>query len=32
MKGFWNAIQFMFAAIGGWLGHFWEDVMVCYTH
>lgn len=22
MKEFWNAIQFMFAAIGGWLGYF----------
>ena len=22
MKDFWNAIQFIFAAIGGWLGYF----------
>ena len=22
MKEFWNAIQFMFAAMGGWLGYF----------
>ena len=22
MKEFWDAIQFMFAAIGGWLGYF----------
>lgn len=22
MKEFWNAIQFIFAAIGGWLGYF----------
>ena len=22
MKEFWNAVQFMFAAVGGWLGYF----------
>lgn len=22
MKGFWNTIQFVFAAVGGWLGYF----------
>ena len=27
MKEFWNAVQFVFTAVGGWL-----DVMVCYMH
>ena len=22
MKGFWNAVQFVFTAVGGWLGYF----------
>ncbi len=22
MKGFWNAIQLIFSALGGWLGYF----------
>lgn len=22
MKGFWNTIQFVFAAVGGWLDYF----------
>ena len=22
MKEFWNAVRFMFAAVGGWLGYF----------
>lgn len=23
MKEFWNGIQFVFAAVGGWIGYFW---------
>ena len=29
MKDFWNVIQLVFTAVGGWLGYFLEDVMAC---
>ena len=32
MKEFWNVIQAIFAAVGGWLGYFWVEMMVCYMH
>ena len=29
MKEFWNMIQLIITAMGGWLGYFLGDVMVC---
>ena len=30
MKEFWNTIQLIFTAVGGWLGYFSEAVTVCF--
>lgn len=33
MKEFWNMMQFVIAAIGGWLGYFLGGCDgLCYTH
>ena len=34
MKEFWNTVQFVFTAVGGWLGYFLGgcDGPVSYTH
>ena len=32
MKEFWNTIQFVFSALGGWLGYFLGGCEACFTH
>ena len=29
MKEFWNAVQFVFTAVGGWLGYFLGWLALC---
>lgn len=31
MREFWNTIQLVFMAVGGWLGWFLGGVTVCFT-